>query len=36
MGGDLNLPRVEWEGDVGKTSGFQAMVNKLVWENGFT
>ena len=36
MGGDLNLPRAEWKGDVGKTSVFQAMVNKLVWENGCT
>ena len=32
----MNLPRVEWKGVVGKTSGFQVMVNKLVWENGYT
>ena len=36
IGGDLNLPRAEWKGDAEKTSGFQAMVNKLVWENGYT
>jgi hypothetical protein len=27
IAGDLNLPQANW-----KTSGFQAFVNKLVWE----
>jgi len=36
IGGDLNLPQAEWKGDAGKASGFQACVNNLVWENGYT
>jgi hypothetical protein len=35
-GGDLNLPQADWNGDVGKTSGFQALVNKVLWDNGYT
>jgi hypothetical protein len=26
IGGDLNLPQADWNGDVEKTSGFQASV----------
>jgi hypothetical protein len=36
IGGDLNLPQAEWKGDAEKESGFQAIVNKLVWDNGYT
>jgi hypothetical protein len=36
IGGDLNLSQTNWNGDAWKTSGFQAFVNKLVWENGYT
>jgi hypothetical protein len=36
IGGDLNLPQANWNGDAGKTSGIQVFVNKLVWENGYT
>ena len=35
-GSDLNLPQVEWKGDVEKVSGFQALVNNLVLDNGCT
>jgi hypothetical protein len=27
---------VDWNGDVEKTSGFQALVNKVLWDNGYT
>jgi hypothetical protein len=36
VGGDLNLPQADWYGDVEKTSSFQAFVNKVVWDNGYT
>jgi hypothetical protein len=36
IGGDLNLPQAVWNGDVEKASGFQALVNNLVWDNGYT
>jgi hypothetical protein len=36
IGGDLNLPQAEWKGDVEKASGFRAVVNNLVWDNGYT
>ena len=36
IGGDLNLPQAEWKGDAEKTSGFQAIVNNLVWDSGYT
>ena len=34
IGGDLNLPYVDWNGNAGGNSGTQALVNTLVWENG--
>ena len=34
IGGELNLPQVDWKGDAEKASGFQAFVNSLVWDNG--
>jgi hypothetical protein len=36
IGGDLNLPYADWNGNVERTSGSQAFVNRLVWENGYT
>ena len=36
IGGDLNLPQADWKGDVEKVSGFQAFVNNLIWDNGYT
>jgi hypothetical protein len=36
IGGDLNLPHMDWKGDAEKTCGAQALVNKLVWENSYT
>jgi hypothetical protein len=36
IGGDLNLPQVDWKGDAGKARGFQAFVDNLVWNNGYT
>ena len=36
IGSDLNLPQLDWKGDVEKASGFQAFVNNLVWDNGYT
>jgi hypothetical protein len=34
--GDLNLPYADWKGNTECTSGSQAFVNRLVWENGYT
>jgi hypothetical protein len=36
IGGNLNLPQASWNGDAEKVSGFQAFVNGLVWDNGYT
>jgi hypothetical protein len=36
IGGDLNLPQAVWNGDAEKAGGFQALVNKLVWDNGYS
>ncbi|PNF26575.1 hypothetical protein B7P43_G13054, partial [Cryptotermes secundus] len=36
IGGDLNLPQADWNGDAEKTRGFQALANKLLWDNGYT
>ena len=35
IGGNLNLPQVDWRGVAEGTSVTQAFVNRLVWENGF-
>ena len=32
----MNLHQAEWKEDAGKASGFQAIVNNLVWDNGHT
>jgi len=32
IGGDLNLPYTDWNGN----SGSQALINNLVWENGYS
>jgi hypothetical protein len=32
----LNLPQAAWKGDAEKASGFQAIVNRLVWDYGYT
>ena len=36
VGGDLNLPQADWKEDEEKPSGFQAFVNYLAWDNGYT
>ena len=36
IGGDLNLPCVDWNGNAGGNSGTQALINSLVWENGYS
>ena len=36
IGGDLNLPQANWAGDASKDKGFQVLVNKLIWEEGYT
>jgi hypothetical protein len=36
IGEDLNLPSADWNGNAECTSGSQAFVNRLVWENGNT
>ena len=36
IGGDLNLPCAHWNGNVGGNSGTQALINSLVWENGYS
>jgi len=32
----LNLPQADWKENAEKASGFQACVNDLVWDNGYT
>ena len=32
IGGDLNVPYVDWNGNAGGNSGTQALINSLVWE----
>jgi hypothetical protein len=32
----LNLPQAVWNGDAEKMCGFQAFVNSLVWDKGYT
>jgi hypothetical protein len=36
IGGDLNLPQVVWKGIADGTSVTQAIINRLVWDNGYT
>jgi len=33
IGGDLNLPYADWNGNAGGNSRTQALINSLVWEN---
>ena len=35
IGGDLNLPYADWNGNASGNSGTQALINNLVWENGY-
>ena len=36
IGGDLNLPQVDWKGSAESASVAQAIINRLVWVNGYT
>jgi hypothetical protein len=36
IGGDLNFPYADWNGNAECNSGNQAFVYRLVWENGYT
>ena len=36
IGGDLNLPRADWNGNAGGNNGTQALIHSLVWENGYS
>jgi len=36
IGSDLNLPYADWNGNAGGNSGTQALINTLVWENGYS
>jgi hypothetical protein len=36
IGEDLNLPSADWNGNAECTSGSQALVKRLAWENGYT
>ena len=36
IGGDLNLPHVDWNGNTEGKNLTQALFNRLVWENGFS
>jgi hypothetical protein len=36
IGGDLNLPCVDWNGNAGCNNGTQAFINSLVWESRYT
>jgi hypothetical protein len=34
--GDLNLPQIDWYGKTEENNVNQALINSLVWENGFS
>jgi hypothetical protein len=36
IGGDLNLPYVDWKGNVGGKSATQSLINNLVYENDYS
>jgi len=36
IGGDLNLPQVDWKGIADSTIVTQAFINGLVWNNGYS
>jgi hypothetical protein len=36
IGGDLNLPYADWNENASGNSGNQALINSLVWENGYS
>jgi len=36
IGGDLNLPYADCNGNAGGNGGTQALINSLVWENGYS
>jgi hypothetical protein len=36
IGGDLNLPQVDWDVRAEGQNVTQALINSLVWENGFS
>jgi hypothetical protein len=36
IGGDLNLPYADWNGNTGGNSGTQALTNSLICENGYS
>ena len=36
IGGDLNLPHIDWKGSAVGNSGTQALINSLVWENSYS
>jgi len=36
IGGDLNLPQVNWKGIADSSSAAQTFINRLVWDNGYT
>jgi hypothetical protein len=36
IGGDLNVPYIDWNGNAGGNSGTQALINSFVWENGYS
>jgi hypothetical protein len=36
IGGDLNLPQVDWKGVAEGNSVTQTFINRMVWDNGYT
>jgi hypothetical protein len=36
IGMEMREKQADWNGDAEKASGFQALVNNLVWDNGYT
>jgi hypothetical protein len=36
IGGDLNLPYADWNGNAGGNTGTEALTNSLVWENSYS
>jgi len=36
IGGDLNLPYADWNGNAGGNSGTRSLINSLAWENDYS
>jgi hypothetical protein len=36
IGGELNLPRVDWKGKTESNNRTQSLVNRVIWDNGYS